>query len=232
MSKRDRIAALCRALAAKTVANGCTEAEALAAAEKLAVLLAEHNMELDEAEMRATPIDRFTGSVGSEVGERLPRIATAIGQLTGATSWRSLAGVYPVQINFFGLEHEVQVARYLLEICARALRDACERQNRDLALLRPIIRRARMQAYLDGMADRLAERIRAMKPPAPTGTGLVVLRNQLVDAALAEAGIQLQDMRRRSSRDYDPAYGHGRLAGDGVSLNAGVTSQNPQRALR
>ena len=39
--------------------------------------------------------------------------------------------------------------------------------------------------FLDGMADRLHERILALRPPAPTGTGLVVLRGALIDAAMA-----------------------------------------------
>lgn len=46
---RDAISRRIRALRAKTVENGCTEAEALAAAELLADLLAKYNMTLDEA---------------------------------------------------------------------------------------------------------------------------------------------------------------------------------------
>lgn len=45
--EREKIAAKIRALRAKTVENGCTEAEALSAAEMLAKLLAQYNMTLD-----------------------------------------------------------------------------------------------------------------------------------------------------------------------------------------
>ena len=55
MSERERIAARIRALRAKTVENGCTEAEAMAAAKKLAQLLADYNMTMDEADLRASP---------------------------------------------------------------------------------------------------------------------------------------------------------------------------------
>ena len=51
MGDRDAILARIRALLAKTVANGCTEAEAVAAAELAAKLLAKHNLTLDEAEL-------------------------------------------------------------------------------------------------------------------------------------------------------------------------------------
>lgn len=232
MTDREKIAARCRALAAKTVENGCTEAEALSAAAKLAQLLADYNLTLDEAELRATPFSTHREAHTDEVGERLWKVARAICVLTGATYWRSGPGVWPIEISFFGFEHEVEVSRYLLEICARAMRQAQNALNRANALLTASARRRAVLPFLDGMADRLHDRIVAMAPPKPTGTGLVVVRNQLVEAALAEAGIHLDSMRPRSSRSLDAAYGAGLRAGDGVALNPGLATGRPKGALR
>ena len=44
MNERSKIAARIRALLAKTVENGCTEAEALSAAAKVAELLDRHDL--------------------------------------------------------------------------------------------------------------------------------------------------------------------------------------------
>lgn len=220
--KRERIARIARALAAKTVENGCTEDEALAAAEQLAKLLGEHNMSMDEAEARETPFKRHTEAHEDGVGERLWKIADGISFLIGVKYWSSRAGVHPVEINFYGYEHEVDVARYLLEICARAMRTERHRLHKAYELLRPAARRRKIVPFLDGMADSLRRRLKAMKPVAPTGKGLVVVRNELLAKAMKDEGIELDSRQMRQSRDYEASYGAGVAAGERVGLNPGL----------
>lgn len=225
MSK-NRIAATIRALLAKTVENGCTEEEALAAAQKAAEMLAKYNLSLDEVQMRESQFKRHTETFDDAVGDRLWKIADAVAHLTDARYWVSRAGVSPVQINFFGFEHEVEVARYLLEICATAMRQQERRLKMQHRLLRASAQRRHILPLLDGMADRLSRRIKQMKPPAPTGTGLVVLHKQLIDAALKDEGLKLGQRATRSSRDWEQSYRHGVAAGDKVSLNKGLRERS------
>lgn len=223
MTEREKVGGRCRALAAKTVENGCTEAEALAAAEKLAQMLADYNLTLDKVQMRESPFGRHTETHTDEVGERLWKIADGIAHLTGASYWTSRAGVHPIEINFFGFAHEVDVARYLLEICARAMRQEHVRLDRSWGLLTAPARRRKVLPFLDGMADRLNQRLRALKPPAPTGKGLVVLHAQLVKQAMELEGIKTQSGNARSSRSADDTYRDGLLAADRVALNQGLS---------
>ena len=222
MADREALFARLRALAAKTVENGCTEAEALAAAAKLADLLERHNVTMDEAELRASPFAEHEERHADEVGARLWKVARGISVLTDTRWWTSGPGVHPIEIGFFGFDHEVAVARYLLEICAGAMRRAELAQHYQYALLRPAARRRRILPYLDGMADRLGERIAAMKPPTPAGTGLIVLRRELVDAAAADIGLTITSRKALGSRDTEDTYRQGRRAADGVALNRGV----------
>jgi hypothetical protein len=187
MTEREKIAGRIRALKAKTVEYGCTEDEAIAAAEKVAELLAAYNLTLDEVEMRASPFTQHTERHDDPAGERLWKPAAAISELTGAVWWKSRPGVFPVQIDFFGFAHEVEVAAYLLEICARAMRAEQDRLAR--ASWPRTTKRRELIPFLDGMADRLHERILALKPPTTTGKGLVVLHGALIAAALKDAGI-------------------------------------------
>jgi hypothetical protein len=220
-ASREKIAATIRALRAKTVENGCTEAEAIAAAEKLATLLAKHNMTVDEAELRESPFAQHQERHEDEVGARLWKVADGIAHLTGARYWTGSVGAAP-EINFFGFEHEVEIARYLLDICARAMRQEHRRLNQAYALLVPARRRRKVLPFLDGMADRLRQRIRALKPPAPTGTGLVVLHGALIDAAMP---VKLKSGAARDSRSFEPEYAAGRRAADKVGLNRGVGAE-------
>lgn len=231
MGDRDAILARIRALLAKTVENGCTEAEAVAAAELAAKLLAKHNLTLDEAELRASPFKTQQQTHRDEVGLRLWKPADAIADLTGTTFWTTPTGVHPVKISFFGFDHEVEIAGYLLEICARAMRGQLAGLERGLALLRAAARQLQIRPFLDGMADRLAERIRALIPPPATGTGLVVVREQLIAEALAERGIQIKTRKATASRAQDPGYHAGRRAADDVALNPGLRNHNHTHAI-
>lgn len=219
MTDREKIAARIRALMAKTLENGCTEAEAVAAAELAAKLLGQYNMTLDEVEMRASPFKRHQEAHDDPVGERLWRIASAISKLTNVNYWTSRPGVRPIEINFFGFAHEVLIAEYLLEICRRAMRTEMQRLERAAALFRPAVRRMKVITFLDGMAQRLYERILALVPPKPTGTGLVVLKQALIDAAMP---VKTDQRSRLGGRDTDVGYLHGYIAGGKVALNQGL----------
>lgn len=201
---------------AKTVENGCTEAEALTAAQMLADLLAKYNMTVDEAEMRASPFSHHREHHDDWVGDRLWKVADAVAELTGSRYWTQRPGER-VSVDFFGFEHEVEVARYMLEICAGAMR----REQARLINPRRGLRRQRATVlpFLDGMADRLASRICAMKPPPESGNGLIVLHGALIEAAMP---VELKKGRSRGSRTADTTYRDGLAAGDQVSLNKGL----------
>lgn len=223
--KRKAIAARIRALLAMTVANGCTEAEALSAAEKAAELLAQYELTMDEVEMRASPFSASEQDHASDdVGERFWVVANAISELTNTRSWTSRPGVHPVRYSFFGLAHEVEIASYLLEICSRAVRTEVQRAaiEGEWAFLRLAIRRSRRIGFIDGMCDRLADRIRDLRPPRPAGTGLVILRNALIDEEMRNRRIKLDSGNARDSRDFDPSYLLGLLAAETVALDPGL----------
>ncbi|MER8924308.1 hypothetical protein [Mesorhizobium sp. M0859] len=168
---RERIARIARALSARTVENGCTEDEAVAAAQKLAEMLAAYNMTLDEAMLREQVFAQHQAHREDAIGDRLWKPAKGISFLTGARYWTSPVGVCPVSISFFGFDHEVEVAKYLLAICARAMEDGQGRIEKQHALINKGRRRSHVLAYLDGMADTLHRRIQALRPKEPRAPG-------------------------------------------------------------
>lgn len=221
MTEREKIAARIRALRDKTVANGCTEAEALAASEMLARLLEKYNLTLDEAELRASPFDRFTRRYSGAVADRLWKIADAAAFVTGARYWDA-HGSGGHGLNFFGFAHEVEVGGYLLEICAAAMQRELHRYEKEICLFVGTKRARLVTGFLDGMADRLWLRIRAMKPPQPPGKGLVVVHDELVNQAMKDMGLQLESGQANRSRFSSAGYRAGLAAGEGVPLNSAV----------
>jgi len=228
--EREKIAARIRALRAKTVGNGCTEEEAIAAAEMLARLLEKYNMTLDEAELRSSPFERHSERHEDHVGARLWKVAAAVSYLTGARYWGARPGEVP-EVSFFGFAHEVQVACYMLEICTGAMRRQQRRLVGDALGFLTSRQRRTVLPFLDGMADRLAERIRALKPEQPAGNGLIVVHDALVAQAMKDAGLDLQDGRARGSRSLEPEYFMGRIAADRVAFDRGLAGTDVARGL-
>lgn len=224
MNDREKLAARIRALRAKTVENGCTEGEALSAAEKLAQLLADHNMTLDEADLRASPFERHDHVGVGAVGLKLWKVASAIAELTNTRTWTG-GRAAPTGNTFLGLSHEVEVAAYMLAICERAMRTETQNLMRTVRHLPHIKQAAKVVPFVDGMADRLASRIRDMIPPAMAGTGLIVLRNALIDQEMERQGIELESGGPARRPLDTAAYRAGLNAGERVPLNRGLDAQ-------
>jgi hypothetical protein len=83
------------------------------------------------------------------------------------------------------------------------------------------------QAFMVGMASRVSQRLNELAAQRETvaktasGTALVVIRNQLVDAAFAKLHLNFKGSSGISIRDSS-AYGAGRAAGDRVNFNRPV----------
>lgn len=225
MTEREKIAGRIRALLAKTVSNGCTEGEAIATATKASELLESYNLTLDEVELRASPFGSQDHEYADVYGSRIWKVAKAIAYLTNTKYWSSESGVVPVRSTFFGFVHEVEIAHYLMDICANAMRYETGRYERQFGLLNASAKRRRVTPFVDGMVDRLRERIRALKPKQVTGSGLIVLHDALIEVAMNDEGIKLADKNTRPSRDLEDGYSLGRIAGDRVALNSAITGQ-------
>ncbi|MFZ2469462.1 MAG: DUF2786 domain-containing protein [Parvibaculum sedimenti] len=118
MSRDDdfaKIKARLRALKDKTVANGCTEEEAIAAAEKAAELLSKHG--LTEADLVADAFDTSTHRVGKR--SPLETIWVATARFADCKLWleRSTNGVH---ITFFGRASDVLIAEYVHDVLTGA----------------------------------------------------------------------------------------------------------------
>jgi hypothetical protein len=198
--KRETLFAKVRALLAKTVENGCTEAEAMAALELAQRLMAEN--EISEADLAAgvedVRVDRRTKPDREDARDKL---YAGIGAFCHCRAWK--AGFDAV--SFAGLDSEVIFAHWLLDMLA----DFVERGVGDyMATARP--RGSRRQArkdFVHACCIRITKRLYELaEARTPKGKGLVVAKHALIDAELAKRGIELRDrFRLHTDRDRDAA---------------------------
>ena len=213
-----------RAILAKTMANGCTEGEAMAAMVKARELMAAHDITESELQPETERADILrTGRADSYEIKRF--LSVNVAKFTRCKTWLSRVD----GITFCGLESDVAFASWLLDtLQAFVLRQLkahqAARRAQGLTSSRHV-----SASFVFGCTKRINERLAELIPAEPIGTGLVVSRNALITEAMAAAGILLRDARSRGRRINSAAFGAGQAAGNGATFGRPVSSGGPLR---
>ena len=214
----DAIKAKIRALLSKTVENGCTEAEALAAVNKAQQMMDQYQLEnIDEA-LGETQIVRMVYSNGKKKIETVvENIAKAVSVFCGVKVWKVKADVI-----FYGFESDCNFAIYLMGM----LRDVCNKgyeYHKNYEMVGTRIHGKTLRSNFElGFAVRIGDRLREMKsqPVMSNGTSLVVMKDQEVTKAFNELDIKI---RNAPNRNYNIRSGESFMAGkkqaDKVTIN-------------
>jgi hypothetical protein len=220
-----------RALRAKTVAQGCTEQEALAAAEKAAELLDRYGLSLGELEFRAQPCD----GIGIQTDRR--RFAPIDTCIPGIAAFFD-CGVWAEQISgralrylFFGLRGDVAAAQYLYDLVERAFRTEADRFRAgalyaDMAAARRSATHSFQVGLARGICDKLAQMQTAREASRRnvSGRDLVPVKAAMVDDALARLGLDLHCRQiGHGRRVLADAYAAGEAAGKRFDFFPAIT---------
>ncbi len=117
----DRLIGRIQALRAKTVEQGCTEQEALAAAEKVAELLDRYGLSLSELNLQQQACEGMPVETGRRRVGPVDDCVPAVAAFFDCRVWgggKSASGT--LRYVFFGLPADVAAARYLYELVERA----------------------------------------------------------------------------------------------------------------
>ncbi|WP_395709724.1 DUF2786 domain-containing protein [Reyranella sp.] len=222
----DRLRQRIQALRAKTVANGCTEGEALAAAAKVAELLGRYELSLADVDVRRSSCEQL--AYEAERNKRVPldECVGAVAEFCGCRVWREKhrSGVRWV---FFGLRADIEAAHCLTEVIDNAVRTELGRYKTT-----PPYRAFRHQerhlanvSFTLGMIASIADKLMAMKAAREqgcrgTGCAVVVLKRSVVDTEIERLGLALR-MVPSARRLVSPlAYEAGEEAGGTLAIDA------------
>ena len=221
----DRLRQRIQALRAKTIANGCTEGEALAAAAKVAELLDRYDLSLTDVEIRRSPCEQVAYEVRRKKRIPLDDCVGAVAELCGCRVWREKDRSGGVRFVFFGLRADIEAALCLTEVIDYAVRTELGRYKTAPAYraFRHQERHLANASFTLGMVGSIADRLLAMKAARDnaargTGRGLVVLKQSVVDAEIDRLGLALRTVPR-ASRPVSPiAYEAGEAAGETLAI--------------
>ncbi len=224
----ERVKARIRAMAERTVSNGCTEAEAMAAAEMVGRLLERYALTMEEIDLRAARCVQVEIPLPGRQRRPVDGCVPAIARFCDCKVWLARDGNGSRYI-FFGFETDTVLAAWLFQVISRAMAVELEVFRARSPALRGVRLRQASTSFQQGMAARLAERLEAMHAAREaevaaqrsTGTALVLTKHRVVDEAFRETGTRLVSAGRRTIRQ-DGAFRQGQAAGDKVNLNRPV----------
>ncbi|MBV8915250.1 MAG: DUF2786 domain-containing protein [Acetobacteraceae bacterium] len=230
----SRVKARIRALAEKTTSNGCTEAEALAAAEMVGRLLERYALTMEQVDLRETPCVQLEVFAGGQRRRPIDGCVVAIARFCDCKVWLT-RGDLGVAYIFFGFETDAMLARYLFEVIGAAIRTEVAAFRQRNPRLRDVRLRRASDSFQHGMAARVAARLTAMHAEREatvaaqrsTGTALIVAKHQLIETAFRATQTRLVSARSLARRVIRTAYQDGLAAGERVNLSRPLTGDGP-----
>jgi hypothetical protein len=205
------------ALRAKTRAAGCTEAEAMAAAELAAKLMAEHG--LNDADME------MTEAKAKDSNKRATWRASLSGVIAYCTNTAAIVLIEDAAIMFVGRDPGPEIAVYLRDICFRSVeRELRAFKTGDFYRRRRTITTKRQAAadYVAGMVVRLERRLLDLFAPLRDDNARAAAKN-----AIARRYTSVAHVEKPRKHRYSEAATAGYVAGGAVPLNRGVAT--PER---
>lgn len=225
----DRLRTRIQGLRAKTTVNGCTEAEALMAAAKVAELLDRYDLSLTDVEIRDAPCERRAYETGRKKRVPLDDCVGAIAGFCDCRVWREKNPEGEARYVFFGLRSDIEVAHYLTELIDGAVRSELGRYKTSAAYLRfrHQDRHIANGSFTLGMVASIADKLTAMKTSRDavnhgSGRDLVVLKASVVEAELEKLDLKLRTVRRATRLVSPTAYQAGEAAGASLAINPAV----------
>jgi hypothetical protein len=230
-----------RALAAKTVERGCSEAEAMAAAAKVGELLEIYGLSMSEVELREEACVQTRLAAHGPGRIALRWLFPAVLRFCECRGWTDGRQDFVL----FGLEPDVQMAEYLLRVIEGALAWEEARYRRSAEYrTNPLPGQSILRSFRYGFADRVARRLDALanerqqaaearRAAAPAGgTALVLAKAKKVEEGFRGLGVRLRSVTSSATVRDRGAYGHGAAAGGRVGLGRPVGAGPGTKSLK
>ena len=221
----DKLKTRLQGLRAKTMANGCTEAEALSAAAKVAELLDRHDLSLSDLELREELCERSVIETNRKQRQPISACIPAIAEYCDCKVWRE-KDASGIRYVFFGLRPSIEMAHYVHDVIAVAMQTAWS----DYARTQRFIRYGHDEkgSFLFGMAVSIADKLTAMKAERDDanrvggGRDLVVVRHAIVEAEFEKLDLNLRRGRASGKKVAAGAFDAGQAAGQSLALHPAV----------
>ncbi|MTJ82475.1 MAG: DUF2786 domain-containing protein [Telmatospirillum sp.] len=215
----EKLIARLTALRAKTVANGCTEEEALAAAAKVAELMDRHDLTAADLGTAGQSCGRIVIIPDRKLRRPIDACVGAIATFCDCRVWLEKAPDGTSGYVFFGCPAGLTAAGVVTDVVASVLRTAWGDYKRRGSVIR--YNKDERGSFLLGVAVSLGDRLLEMKAGrigVPGGRDLVLSRRSVVDVEFARLGLTLETGGPSGKAILAKAFDAGQSAGRDLSF--------------
>ncbi len=225
MPSRSDIIRKIIALQERTVAQGCSEAEAMSAARLISKLLAANDLAMTDIELRNSSCEQGVISTFSHSAYEINFCIVSIGRFCDCKTWRHVDALSGIEYNFLGLPEDVRTAKWLYEIILTAMGRELVSFTMYCKETKTRATKKRTSSFLSGMAGRIGTRLVEMKrerdaeTQQSTGRELVILKSDIVKRDFEALGINLHAVRDKGKSRDAASFRSGHKAGGRVNFN-------------
>src|SRR3954451_23745328 len=163
MSELSKVKAKIKALAAKTVEAGCSEHEALHAAEMVGRLLDQYNLSMDEIDIREEVCVLGEVAAGSKRRMPIDGAVVPIARFCEVKTWHAKRADEAAVHCFYGFEPDVAMAVHLFTVVAAAVRAELVTFKRSRRYAAAGNRWLATASFQRGLVDRIGDRLEQLQ---------------------------------------------------------------------
>lgn len=209
------------------LANSNNEHEAALATSHVQRLLSEHNLAMADIDSSNKPDKANT--LGTKVSKTLPKwLRNLVAGVSSAFDCQAVHDHATGKMLFIGVGADVHIAVYTFTYLERTLRKLCVNYMKGFNTCRQLNRQRELlrQSYYLGAVATIVSRLQEQKIQTPvTSTALVPIKESLIKQAMNEMG-DIRAMHSRRSSVNSNAYNMGKIDGESVGLNQGITTKS------
>jgi len=240
VNSRKRTIERIKALLSKTTANGCSEAEALAAIAKAHELMDAHDVHEADITFGGEQVVQAKGEY-TKVNYIPGWLAVQVAKYCNCKVWRNKR-TNGQDIVFLGLESDALLAQWMLNTLVDYVKRGAKTFIKSVEILGLDTRTKNLhrKSFERGCISRINERLKELTSEASHATvanghgaqaSLVVVKGALVDKAFADLNLRLTNGRRTRHAANGDAFSAGREAGNGATFGRPVNGGNNPRAI-
>jgi hypothetical protein len=231
----DRLIGRIQALRAKTVEQGCTEQEALAAAEKVAELLDRYGLSLSELDLQQQACEGLSVETERKRTGPVDDCVPVVAAFFDCRVWGETTTSGRLRYVFFGLRADVVAARYLYDLIEQAFETETARFRAGTSYTEAPtgVRRTLTNSFQIGLGRGITTKLQGLRATRETtlrtssGRDLVVAKADVVAEELARLGLHFRTRSRSGGRRVlRDAFEAGHEAGLGFEYTPGVAHQH------
>jgi Protein of unknown function (DUF2786) len=234
-TEREGLLDKIRGLLTKTIDNGCTESEAMAALDKARAMMDAYAV--SESELNLTKEEKAIlrrEPPGTKDPHRIKwHLMGAVARFCGCEAWRK---THERVLVFCGLPSDAQFATWLLDTLTAFVQAEIVKHLIEVDPSKED-RREAIKGFVLGCTDRISQRLDELcEQSAAVATSnaraLVVVKDAAVQAKLDELGIKIRAVSSCGGAGDFSSYAAGRAAGDRASFGRPVSGRNATPRLR